>query len=125
MKKISICIVFVFCLSACNRYTGVTANAWQGADTPGHHSAGFTNLTGKQKFRMDLKGEGRGYVAYNVEKGSGYLKMLVSSGNKVLVEEQVDQRVSNELALPSNQSYTVTFSGNNASGRFDIQYGIK
>ena len=74
---------------------------------------------------MDLKGEGQGYVSYKVEKRSGSLKMLISNGDQVLVEQQIDQQLSNDLLLPSNQTYTVTFSGNKASGRFDIQYCIK
>ncbi len=125
IKELVAWAVFVFCMSACNRYIGKTANTWQGSDAPGHNYAGFSNLTGRQKFRMDLKGEGQGYVSYKVEKRSGSLKMLISNGDQVLVEQQIDQQLSNDLLLPSNQTYTVTFSGNKASGRFDIQYGIK
>jgi len=115
------CLLTGVVLLACN-----TSKNWSGSDLPGNNSASFNDLKGTQKFKLLLARKGPFFIKYRVIVQKGQLTLTVKSPAATIFQKQITSEAADSVAVPLalSETYYVIIKGENASGNFNIAYGL-
>jgi len=121
MRFIVISLLAGTLLASC----ATTTRNWKSNDLPGTSTASFTYFNGKETHRVDLAKDNILFMKYSLAATGGDLTLSVSyKGGAVWQKKVTGTSDTGEyhLIAPSAGRYTITVSGQQAAGSFEIRY---